>query len=106
MARSTLRRFFDYVHPYRGSIVVALLLGVVRSNMPLLFPWAMGRAVDEFIPHGGVAPSLGGISLGVFFAGILIAFALLYPVLYYRVWIMGRAAHRVIFDLRYDLYQH
>ncbi|MEK7767273.1 MAG: ABC transporter ATP-binding protein, partial [bacterium] len=102
----TLTRFFGYVRPYRASIGVALLLGTARANLPFLFPWAMGKAVDQFVPHGGVAPALGGIPMWLFFLLVSLAFATLYPIVYFRVWIMGRAAHRVIFDLRYDLFQH
>lgn len=104
--RGTLARFFSYVRPYRASIIVAVFLGTCRANLPFLFPWALGQAVDQFVPHGGVAPGLGGIPMWLFFLLVSLAFASLYPIVYFRVWIMGRAAHRVIFDLRYDLFQH
>ncbi len=104
--RGTLPRFFDYVKPYRAAVIVAVLLGVARSNLPMLMPWALGKVVDEFLPHHGVAPSLGGISMGTFFLILCLLYLLLFPIVFFRVWIMGRAAHRVIFDLRYDLFQH
>ena len=102
----TLARFFEYVKPYRVQVTIALFMGALRANIPLLFPWAMGRVVDEFIPNRGVAPSLGGMRIGTFFLLITAAFVALFPVVFFRTWLMGRAAQRVIFDLRYNLYQH
>jgi ABC-type multidrug transport system fused ATPase/permease subunit len=102
----TLKRFLEYVKPYRWVVALALFLGALRANIPFVMPWAMGLVVDELVPHGGVAPSLGGISMGWFFGIVVAVLASLFPVIYFRTWLMGRVAQRVIFDLRYTLFQH
>lgn len=103
---STLTRFLEYVRPYKWLVGVGLVLGVGRANIPFVFPWAMGKVVDEFIPHGGVAPSLGGMKLGTFFLLLTGVLLTLFPVVFFRTWLVGRAAQRVIFDLRHTLFQH
>ena len=103
----TLKRFLlEYVWPYRRLMFVALLLGVGRANIPLLVGWSMKMGVDEFVPNGGVAPSLGGMSMGTFYGLVALGLLTLFPVVYFRTWFMGRSAQRIMFDLRHNLFEH
>lgn len=102
----TFRRFLEYMAPYKVPILVALFFGIIRGNVPFVVPLAVMLVFDEFMPNGGVAPFLGGISLGMFLGLLAVSLLFLYPVVYFRTWLMGRSAQRVIFDLRYNLFQH
>ncbi len=102
-----MRRFLlDYVWPYKYPMLLALFFGAVRANVPFVVPWAVGMALDDFIPNGGVSARFGGMSMMTFFGMVALILTCLFPVVYFRTWLMGRSAQRVIFDLRYNLFQH
>lgn len=101
--RRSLRRFLQYVGPYRGVIALALTFGVIRYLIPLVLPWTLKILVDEFLLPGAARRSaqlhllMGGlVGLYVVFAGVS----------YWRSYLSGLAGHSIIFDLRLQLYQH
>lgn len=98
-----LRRFFGYVRPHRGALVLATLVGVTKFNLPVAFPWILKETVDGVLTPGG--PSTGadldvlmGLALAVF-----VAYAL---ATYFRTILADRLAHRIMFDVRRDLFDH
>lgn len=130
--RSPLWRFLAYVRPHRWLIVGASLCGVLKFTLPLIFPLVLkyltdvllaGTAGHQAHAHEATnrwldawcemvlprAPWLGEGASGKLFvigASVLILYALLGIASYYRSYWAGEAGHRLIFDLRFALYQH
>ncbi|MBI1815584.1 MAG: ABC transporter ATP-binding protein [Deltaproteobacteria bacterium] len=131
-ARTPLLRFLGYVAPHRWLIAGAAGCGVFKFTLPLIFPLFLKYLTDVLLA-GGAANSahaadatnrwfdeLGGVVLayapwlGSGASGRLTVIALVmlavYGVLgvasYYRSYWAGQAGHRLIFDLRFALYQH
>jgi len=90
------------VRPYRRVIALAVVFGVVRYLIPLALPWTLKVLVDDFLRAGG-RPR---IQLHVLMAGLVVLYVLFGVISYWRSYLAGLAGHRVIFDLRLDLYQH
>ena len=101
--RSSLRRFLGYVRPYRGIIAVAVACGVIRYLIPLALPWTLKVLVDDFLKSG--SPHLP-LRLHTLMAGLCGLYALYAVVSYFRSYLAGLAGHRIIFDLRQQLYLH
>ena len=102
-SRRNLRRFLAYLGPYRAIIGLATACGVIRYLIPLVLPWTLKILVDEFLLPTGARPrtQLHLLMLG------LIALYLVYGIAsYWRSYLAGLAGHRLIFDLRGDLYNH
>jgi ATP-binding cassette, subfamily B, putative efflux pump len=36
-----LVRFLSYVKPYRWTLVLSTLIGVLKYNLPVIFPWIL-----------------------------------------------------------------
>ncbi len=102
--KSSLVRFFSYIHPYRWIITVAIATGIIRYLIPLVLPWTLKILVDDFlrptsahIPHSNL--HLWMLSL----CGLYVIYAWMS---YLRSYLSGLAGHRIIFDLRQELYLH
>jgi ABC-type multidrug transport system fused ATPase/permease subunit len=130
--RSSLRRFLGYVWPYSGLIARATGCGMLKfvlpSTMALSFRFLTDRLVPAHVsgapaPQDVIARALDryltwfGAELGPFWTTPWGAFDLLmltligvYAVwavaLYYRSQWAQLAGHRVMMDLRSDLYRH
>ncbi len=127
---SPLRRFLAYVKPYRGLVAGAAFMGILKFCLPLLFPLALkfitddilvAHAPEQYTPdatsrffHWWATHLSAWLPLGEGKMGLLNALALslllVYIVLavatFYRSWLAGVAGQRLVFDLRFDFYQH
>jgi ATP-binding cassette, subfamily B, putative efflux pump len=101
--RSSLHRFLAYVAPYRAIIALATACGVVRYLIPLVLPWSLKIVVDEFLVPTGARPRT---QLHLLIAGLIGLYVVYGIVSYWRSYLAGLAGHRLIFDLRRDLYLH
>ena len=101
--KSSLLRFFSYIRPYRWVISLAVACGIVRYLIPLALPWTLKVLVDDFL---GPLPRIPHSQLH-FWMLSLCGLYLLYSVMsYFRSYLAGLAGHRIIFDLRQELYLH
>jgi subfamily B ATP-binding cassette protein MsbA len=126
---SSLLRFLRYVAPHKWYIGGAAAAGVLKFGIPLAFPlvlkyltdvvlgrdqqaaneatnrvleWWCGRVLD-LVPWLGTGNSG---RLAVVCLSVLLFYAVLALASFYRSYWAGQAGHRLIFDLRYALYQH
>lgn len=126
---SSLVRFLGYVAPHKWYIIGAALAGILKFIIPLSFPLALKyltdvvlhaqaaeapSRTDQWITQWCVAiretlPWFGDGAAGdvaVLGATLVSLYLLLGIVSFYRSYWAGQAGHRLIFDLRYALYQH
>ena len=104
-AAATARRFFAQIRPYGGLILLTTLCGVLKQNVPLVFPFAFGKLIDNvLLSKEDLATrlhSLTTISL------LLLADCVFQGVVtYFRFSLGGKAGNQFIFDLRYRLFEH
>jgi ATP-binding cassette, subfamily B, putative efflux pump len=126
---SPLFRFLSYVAPHKWYIAGAALAGVLKFGLPLAFPLALKYLTDVVLVRDpaavneatnrvlerwcatvlSVAPWLGegnGGRLMVIGLSMSVLYTILGIASFYRSYWAGQAGHRLIFDLRYALYQH
>jgi ABC-type multidrug transport system fused ATPase/permease subunit len=127
--RSPLFRFLRYVVPHKWYIAGAAGAGILKFGIPLAFPLALKFLTDVVLARDpravsdaanrvverwcadvlSVAPWLGQGNVGrltVVGLTVLLLYAILGVATFYRSYWAGQAGHRLIFDLRYALYQH
>jgi ABC-type multidrug transport system fused ATPase/permease subunit len=100
---NSLRRFLTYLRPYRSLVALAAAFGIVRYLIPLALPWSVKVLVDDFL---GAARARPPIQLDLLMAALVALYVVFAIVSYWRSYLAGLAGHRLIFDLRRDLYQH
>jgi subfamily B ATP-binding cassette protein MsbA len=127
--RSSLVRFLGYVAPHKWYIGGAAAAGVLKFGIPLAFPLTLKYITDVVLGRDPqaisettnrmlewwcarvlrVVPGLGAGNngrLAVVALSVLALYAVLSVASFYRSYWAGQAGHRLIFDLRYALYQH
>jgi ABC-type multidrug transport system fused ATPase/permease subunit len=125
----SLLRFLRYVAPHKWYIGGAAVAGVLKFVIPLAFPLTLKYLTDVVLSRDpqavnestnrvleawctGVlhmAPWLGAGNAGRLTAiclSVLALYMFLGVVSFYRSYWAGQAGHRLIFDLRYALFQH
>lgn len=98
-----LRRFLSYTRPYRHRLVLSTFVGVVKYNLPVLFPWILKEVIDG--PLSG-RPGRTGLGLDGLMALSMLLFAFYAAVCRLRTLVADRLAQQMIFDVRSDLFRH
>lgn len=103
--RSALARFIDYAKPYSFMIVLIVIFGIGKFQLPLVFPWAFKEIVDKILLASlPVAERYLILNKYIY---LLIAVVIVTSIVsYFRHYLHGVVSSRVIFDLRYKLYEH
>jgi ABC-type multidrug transport system fused ATPase/permease subunit/CBS domain-containing protein len=108
--RNNLWRFLAVARPYRGLIVMLVLIGVARFALPLVTPWGVRILIDETlknIDHLTAAQRAARIHQ-IHWVTFLLTLALIVRVffLYAESILTGKLGNRLVFDLRRRLYTH
>src|SRR5262245_31586425 len=126
---SPLRRFLAYVKPYRALVAGAAFMGILKFCLPLLFPLALKFITDDILSDQtqpardatsefffwwtqhmeAWLPFLGSGKMGLLNAlalTLLVMYVVLAVATFYRSWLAGVAGQRLVFDLRFDFYEH
>ena len=103
------RRLLAYLRPYRGSVVLALVLTILVGPLEIVGPYLFGYGVDQYIvpASGGFIPlptALRGLQFVVL--GFLAALVLSFAVQYLQARIMQYVGQRTLYDLRKDIFEH
>src|SRR5215216_531322 len=94
----TFWRLLGFLRPYRRAVLVSLGLAAVAMGTGVLFPFLVGRTVDEIRGDGA---DLTPLALAVVAAGVLrLAFSVSRRV------VAGQVSLGVEYDLRNRMYQH
>jgi subfamily B ATP-binding cassette protein MsbA len=128
-----VRRFLRYVRPYTWLLVGATLAGVLKFTLPAAFAIALRYMTDRLVPQFGAAvqptdpvfsaterylawvashlPAGWGATtpwglFNILAATLLVVYAFWAVAMYYRSYWAQVAGHRVMLDLRTDLFQH
>ncbi|UCE06063.1 MAG: ABC transporter ATP-binding protein, partial [bacterium] len=96
------RKFISYAKPYRWLVVWATICGLLKFNIPVLFPWILKDIIDYLLKTA--SPAVRRINQTmIFLIGIYCIYML---ATYYRSYFADNTNQRLTFDLRRELYAH
>jgi ABC-type multidrug transport system fused ATPase/permease subunit/CBS domain-containing protein len=105
-----LRRFLALARPYRGLILLLVLIGVVRFALPLATPWGVRVLLDETLQGvGGLTAAQRAqrvAQVHAIAAVLILALVARIFFLYAESILTGKLGNRLVFDLRRRLYVH
>jgi subfamily B ATP-binding cassette protein MsbA len=84
-------------------LVLATLVGILKFNLPVLFPWILKDVVDHVLAGEPSALGFGLDGLMLLAIGIFLVYAV---ATYYRTTLSDRITHRMMRDVRRDLFRH
>ncbi len=94
------RRIWQFLHPYRFRLLVAVLLMLGTATASVLGPYFVKQAIDEGLAKNNL------IALrNTAFAYLAVASAQ-WVLIYVRVNMMARVGQSIIYDLRRSLFEH
>ena len=96
-----LRRILAYARPYRGALVLALLLTMVVASLQLAQPYILKIVIDEYILGPGELGELTRLAITFFI--VYCAGLALY---YLQFNLLMRTGQRIINDIRQDVFTH
>ncbi|MFZ1982991.1 MAG: hypothetical protein WAU91_01180, partial [Desulfatitalea sp.] len=95
MDRRNTRRFLAYALPYRRRLVLSTVIGVVKYNLPVVFPWILKEVVDGILTGAG---GRSGLGLDGLMGGALLLFVVYALTCHLRTFIADHLAQDIIFD--------
>src|SRR4051812_36549379 len=98
--RESAKRLLAFLRPYRVQCVISLVAITIQTLGELALPRLLGVAIDQGIAQASTHTLF--VAVGVFLACVMVVFV--------ARWTQGysttRIGNRVIFDLRYALFEH
>ena len=101
------RAYMNFVRPYRGLIILTLLIGMVKFAIPLMLPLIIKYVVDHLLLSDAMTTAEKMNQLYVILGGSFLVFIIIrYPIEYFRQYFAQQIASKVLFDMRNHLYDH
>ncbi|NLG84619.1 MAG: ABC transporter ATP-binding protein [Firmicutes bacterium] len=100
-------RFLRYVKPYRGYVLLTVIGGIVKFTVPLFVPQITRHLLDHVYLNPALSTTAKFRELYRYVGGMMAVFVFIWaPWTYVRHYYAGKAGHRLVFDLRCELYEH
>ncbi|MEJ9149418.1 ABC transporter ATP-binding protein [Bacillus smithii] len=103
----SIRRYMNFVKPYRREIISTLFIGAIKFAIPLLIPIFIKYVIDDIIGNHELSTDIKIHKL-LFVLGVMffIFVVLRPPVEYFRQYLAQSTGNRVLYDIRDRLFEH
>ncbi|UIJ66881.1 ABC transporter ATP-binding protein/permease [Bacillus cereus] len=101
-----IKRYLQFVKPYRWLIAITIIIGLVKFGIPLIMPWLLKYIIDDVIQGAGslqdkTSQLITAIGIAFFIFAVLRP-----PIEYYRQYFAQRIANTILYDLRKHIFGH
>ncbi|MBS4161944.1 multidrug ABC transporter ATP-binding protein, partial [Klebsiella pneumoniae] len=79
-----IRRYMEFVKPYKWKIILTVLIGIIKFSIPLVIPLLLKYVVDDIIQGTGTAQEKTSSLFTVMAVVFAVYLVLRPPVEYYR----------------------
>ncbi|CAM4232228.1 ABC transporter ATP-binding protein [Lederbergia lenta] len=102
-----IKRYLQFVKPYRWKIVWTLAIGIIKFTIPLLIPILMKYVIDDVVGADALSPDEKTMRLMLTMGVMLLIFVVIRPpVEYYRQYFAQWTASNILYDIRDRLFTH
>ncbi|NCU17611.1 ABC transporter transmembrane domain-containing protein, partial [Pallidibacillus pasinlerensis] len=103
----SIKRYMQFVKPYRLQIIATLIIGIIKFAIPLLIPLLIKYLIDEVIINDALTSEEKPVHLGIALGVTAFIFVIIRPPIeYYRQYFAQWTASKILFDIREKLYAH
>ncbi|MEH7274872.1 ABC transporter ATP-binding protein [Neobacillus vireti] len=104
---SSVRRYLQFVKPYRLQIIGTILIGLVKFAIPLIIPMLIKYVVDDIIGKGSLTNDEKINKLLLIMGVMIVIFVVLRPPIeYYRQYFAQWTSSKILYDIRDRMYTH
>ncbi|WP_305882270.1 ABC transporter ATP-binding protein [Halobacillus sp. A1] len=103
----SIKRYLKFVKPYKGKIILTIMIGIVKFSIPLLMPLIIKYVIDDIINAESLAQSEKMDQLLLLMGGAFFIFMILRPpVEYARQYLAQWIGSNILYDIRDKLFDH
>ncbi|WP_026693435.1 ABC transporter ATP-binding protein [Peribacillus kribbensis] len=103
----SIRRYMQFVKPYKWQIIWTIIIGLVKFGIPLLLPYLIKYVVDDVIGNGHLSTAEKTNRLAWAMGIMFFIFVIVRPpVEYYRQYYAQWTGSKILFDIRNRLFNH
>ncbi|MDP4170194.1 MAG: ABC transporter ATP-binding protein [Bacillota bacterium] len=104
---NSIRRYLQFVKPYRMQIIGTIFIGLIKFAIPLIIPMLIKYVIDDVIGNHALSEQVKIHRLTYVMASMVAVFVLLRPPIeYYRQYFAQWTASKILYDIRDTLYTH
>ncbi|WP_026573518.1 ABC transporter ATP-binding protein [Bacillus sp. UNC438CL73TsuS30] len=104
---NSIRRYLQFVKPYRVQILGTIMIGVIKFGIPLIIPMLIKYVVDDIINNHSLADEAKIHKLMIMLGAMIVIFVILRPPIeYYRQYFAQWTSSKILYDIRDQLYTH
>ncbi|WP_409253180.1 ABC transporter ATP-binding protein [Bacillus sp. SCS-153A] len=103
----SIKRFMQFVRPYKLQIIGTLLIGIIKFAIPLLIPILIQYVIDDIIGSDTLSNGEKTDKLLMIMGVMIFIFVIVRPpVEYYRQYFAQWTGSKILYDLRDKLFSH
>ncbi|CDQ20369.1 ATP-binding cassette, subfamily B, MsbA [Halobacillus karajensis] len=103
----SIKRYLRFVQPYKGKIILTVLIGVVKFSIPLLMPLIIKYVIDDIINAEDMTQGEQLDQLLLIMGGAFLVFFILRPPIeYIRQYLAQWIGSHILYDIREKLFDH
>ena len=104
---SSIKRYLEFVKPYKWRIFLTVVIGVFKFGIPLLMPLIVKYVIDDIVGAEQLTQTEKINELLLIVGGSFIIFVVLRPPIeYYRQYLAQWTGNKILFDIRENLFDH
>ena len=103
----SIRRYLQFVKPYRWQIIATIFIGIIKFSIPLIIPILIQYVIDDIIGNHALSTDGKIHKLMLIMGVMLLVFVILRPPIeYYRQYYAQWTSNKVLYDIRNKMYKH
>ncbi|MBK3720499.1 putative multidrug export ATP-binding/permease protein [Staphylococcus arlettae] len=102
-----IRRYLEFVKPYKWRIIATILIGIIKFGIPMLIPLLIKFVIDDVINNNAITNDEKFIRLGIAMGIAIFIFVIVRPPIeYLRQYLAQWTSNKILYDIRKKLYDH
>lgn len=102
-----IRRYLEFVKPYKWLIFGTIIVGVIKFGIPLLIPLLIKYVIDDVINNGALSISDKYTQLMIAMGIAAFIFVIVRPPIeFLRQYMAQWTSNKILYDIRKKLYNH
>ncbi|WHY78793.1 ABC transporter ATP-binding protein [Neobacillus sp. WH10] len=104
---SSIRRYLQFVKPYRLQIIGTVIIGIIKFSIPLIIPMLIKYVVDDIVGNHTLSHDEKINKLMLIMGVMIFVFVILRPPIeYYRQYFAQWTSSKILYDIRDTMYNH
>lgn len=102
----SVKRYLQFVKPYRLQIIVTIIIGIIKFGLPLLIPLVLKYVVDDILVSDRSETEKTEKLYWIMGIMLFIFLVIRPPIEYYRQYFAQWTGSKILYDIRDQLFTH